>query len=463
MHKPLFTLMLVAVLLLIAPTVSALSLDQAAICANYGGSWYAWKQECTLYGSGQNSYGIDYSYTVLFPTAAAYQPSIALAFQQFIESQIDTFMLDVTGISVSPGPLSLDIDFLIFRHNTRIFSVVFYTSTYMGGAHPNNWANTLTFDQTTGQLMQLEDFFLPASDPLTVIEPIVVADLQAQLGNDSATLQWIQSGTGHDMDNYRRFALDEEAIYFFFDPYQVAPYVAGGRVVRVPISQLQTVWHSGGSTALCAGSLPTRLVPGYRGEIAQRFSTLRAQPAGSYISTIYAPAAFRVLQGPVCAGYESLAWYEIQYDNGQRGWASESQRLSIWGRDRYWLAPLLVPDLYLGNVLAQDEGCGVGTCGFSLDFEIGNAGDVDVDEPFRVLVTIPEQAGHQAYSEYLWVSDTVYAGSSISLFDFITYSTDTGQYPCLGEGCTFTMSIEAVPAGDLDISNNTLSVTVVGP
>lgn len=101
-------------------------------------------------------------------------------------------------------------------------------------------------------------------------------------------------------------------------------------------------WHGGyyypGSD--CAGSLPARLVVGDRGRIAQRFSTLRYQPAGHPIHVVYSPAEFTVIDGPYCGGYGPLTWYYIRYDNGWEGWASESQRWSIWGYNQYWLEPV---------------------------------------------------------------------------------------------------------------------------
>jgi len=87
----------------------------------------------------------------------------------------------------------------------------------------------------------------------------------------------------------------------------------------------------------CAASLPTRLTVGTQGEIAQRFSTLRAAPGGATIRTVFAPATFTVLEGPTCAG--GLVYYRVDYGNNVIGWASESQRSSIYGANQYWLEP----------------------------------------------------------------------------------------------------------------------------
>lgn len=91
----------------------------------------------------------------------------------------------------------------------------------------------------------------------------------------------------------------------------------------------------------CQGSLVARLKVGDTGEIAERYSTLRSVPGGTG-TVIYAPARFTVLEGPVCAANGPLNWYRIEYENGRRGWASESQVNSQWG-SLYWLRPVSSP------------------------------------------------------------------------------------------------------------------------
>jgi hypothetical protein len=104
-----------------------------------------------------------------------------------------------------------------------------------------------------------------------------------------------------------------------------------GVVAALPVAAQEV------SSSSCAGSLPPRLVVGDQGRIAQRFSTLRETPAGKPIKVIYAPARFVVLQGPICDGFGPLTWYEIQYETGEKGWASESQVYSLFGLNQYWL------------------------------------------------------------------------------------------------------------------------------
>jgi hypothetical protein len=91
----------------------------------------------------------------------------------------------------------------------------------------------------------------------------------------------------------------------------------------------------------CAGSLPTRLVIGERGQIAESFSTIYDAPAGNPVQIVNAPAEFTVIGGPVSDGF--LCYFQVLYDNGATGWSVESQVVSDWGDNMYWLAPITPP------------------------------------------------------------------------------------------------------------------------
>ncbi|MGQ9887616.1 MAG: hypothetical protein ACUVSX_03910 [Aggregatilineales bacterium] len=96
--------------------------------------------------------------------------------------------------------------------------------------------------------------------------------------------------------------------------------------------------------ARCPGSLAPRLTVGGTGVIAQRFSSLRTAPGGPAFRIVYAPATFRVLAGPVCAGGAvPLNFWQIDYGGGLVGWAVESQVVSEFGVNQYWLAPAAAP------------------------------------------------------------------------------------------------------------------------
>lgn len=87
----------------------------------------------------------------------------------------------------------------------------------------------------------------------------------------------------------------------------------------------------------CPLSLPARLTVGATGQIASIYSTLRSTPNGVPIQRVNGPATFTVLEGPTCSG--GMTYFRIDYGNNVTGWALASERNSIYGANRYWLAP----------------------------------------------------------------------------------------------------------------------------
>ncbi len=107
------------------------------------------------------------------------------------------------------------------------------------------------------------------------------------------------------------------------------------------LSVLMALPAAAGGTPTCAGSLPTQLTVGGRGQIAQSYSTLYDAPGGNPVQIVEAPAEFTVVAGPSSNGW--LCYYYVQYDSGAAGWAVESQVSSEWGDNMYWLLPVSAP------------------------------------------------------------------------------------------------------------------------
>ncbi len=98
----------------------------------------------------------------------------------------------------------------------------------------------------------------------------------------------------------------------------------------------------------CDASLPNQLnTVGQPGSIAERFSTLRTAPGAAGGVVVNAPAEFVVAAppdgSPSAQCVNGFQWVYIQYTSGdaagQVGWALESERISIYGYDHYWLVP----------------------------------------------------------------------------------------------------------------------------
>lgn len=204
-------------------------------CEDIWGDWNAETQRC----ESQVTYTIDIQYPIEY---AAYdfvmEPVTALINRQRDDILALRPFLD-TPLDPSPG-YSVDLSYESYQHSENIVTLVYTLFYYTGGAHPNSNYEAFTFDLEAGRQLTFDDVFPPENNPLDVISPIVIASQIEQQG-EYADEQWITQGAGPDPANYQDFALTEDSIIFFFEPYQVAAYAYGPSQVEIPLADLAGV------------------------------------------------------------------------------------------------------------------------------------------------------------------------------------------------------------------------------
>jgi len=228
--KTLFALF--ALVVLGVSTVAA----QEDACYQKGGTWNADESKCVIAHSIEAS--IDH------PIELAQHPIVEQTVDAFINETRTQFLSSVTAPEMfafpAPGGFFLSMAHDEYRFSNDIVSLVFTVSDYTGGAHPNSYYQTFTFDLAQERLLTLDDLFVDGVVALSVIFPIVQQDLTERLG-DMADASWIEQGTGVVPENYRNFAITPDELIFFFPPYQVAAYAAGPFEVHIPLSAISTV------------------------------------------------------------------------------------------------------------------------------------------------------------------------------------------------------------------------------
>jgi hypothetical protein len=146
---------------------------------------------------------------------------------------ISTFDVDGSVLLAEPPILSMVLDFSVY---------------YAGAAHPGHYAITVVWDAERGRALTTRDLFPATSDWERAVSREAIPILERDLG-DMADSSWIREGAGPFAENFRRWALVEEGLVLFFDPYQVAPYAAGPQVVTIPRAALSAVAAPGGPLA----------------------------------------------------------------------------------------------------------------------------------------------------------------------------------------------------------------------
>lgn len=226
-------LMLIVMFLLVS-TLTAQSNDETA-CFDKGGVWE--DNECLIRSS--------FELEIRYPLELIEYEIVAETIDAFVIEQKEIFLqyVNVPSAEMLPmsyAPWTLTMNYETTSHSDDILSIIYTISEYTGGAHPNSYYRTFTFNLAENTVITLEDLFVEGANPLEAIAPLVVADLTEQMG-EFADAAWIESGTGENMENYRNFALTEDALIFYFPPYQVAAYAAGAFEVQIPLSELSDI------------------------------------------------------------------------------------------------------------------------------------------------------------------------------------------------------------------------------
>lgn len=212
------------------PAVSA----QEDECFRKGGLWDTETEQCTIQAVLQIE--------IQYPTELMEYDFIEDVLDEYIQQRREEFLgfFGEGAFYPTPGAWFLGIDYELYQFSEDILSVNFIVSDYTGGAHPNSYFATFTFDLAQEKQLTLEDIFVVESAPFATLYPIVEADLKDKIG-DYTDPDWLQSGTGENPANYQNFVLTETSIIFLFPPYQVAAYAAGPQTVEVPLADLNEI------------------------------------------------------------------------------------------------------------------------------------------------------------------------------------------------------------------------------
>ncbi|HWP61049.1 MAG TPA: DUF3298 domain-containing protein [Candidatus Paceibacterota bacterium] len=137
-----------------------------------------------------------------------------------------------------------DANYKQFRSsNGKLLSYEFDIYVDTGGAHPNGYFKTFTFDGS-GNLVTLPDFFQPGSDYLQKLSDAAGAQVAAQLtermgAEASSTI--FADGLAPIDSNFSNFVIDGNNLVILIEPYQAASYAAGTFEVRIPLAQLVSI------------------------------------------------------------------------------------------------------------------------------------------------------------------------------------------------------------------------------
>lgn len=237
MKKLLMLALLCALTVAISPSRPALAQEDR--CAQTGGIYDAERERCIF------SAGLDLQIQVPYELMGL-SPLIDTAVNEFLAETTTRFFNYFTAgaLEYSTPPWILNVAYETYEltpaetteFSPAVLTIAFSVYEYSGGANGMGYYETLSFDTTNGVPLEFEDVFVEGSLPQ--LSTLVQGKLATQLG-DMSDPEFIALGTGEIADNYRSFALTNEAVIFFFDEYQVAAGAAGPQTLSIPIAEIQ--------------------------------------------------------------------------------------------------------------------------------------------------------------------------------------------------------------------------------
>lgn len=173
--------------------------------------------------------------------------------QAFVENTVTQFKTDGNFDNLTAEDISMlgfdqgrkhaiEIKYLI-SSSPKTLSYIYTIYLDTGGAHPNGFFRTFTFNTTTGANLAIGDLFASGSDYLGTLSTLARAKLPEIIG-EGANTEYIESGTTPEENTFRNFLLDNADLVILFDPYQVGPWAIGPQTLRIPLAELSPILNA---------------------------------------------------------------------------------------------------------------------------------------------------------------------------------------------------------------------------
>lgn len=148
-----------------------------------------------------------------------------------IEKVVNEIVKEFKTLTANPPDmasplLELTLDFDTPYIGPDIVSVEIVHTEYTGGAHPNSLSHGLNFDKATGRQLVLDDALRMIGLTLKQVSVAATAQLEERLGD-----VFFPDGADSNSGNFSSFLISADTVTFIFQPYQVAPYVAGPQTI----------------------------------------------------------------------------------------------------------------------------------------------------------------------------------------------------------------------------------------
>jgi hypothetical protein len=156
---------------------------------------------------------------------------------QLFSGELKNSLLEMPATPITTGS-SLDMQFSLVSPPGDIISIKYLITGYADGASQifHN-IRTVSFNIEKGQVVAIEQLFLPGTSYLQVISDNCRAELAAR----NISFEGFASGADPLVENYQNWNITADGLMVTFNEEQVASYSAGPQTVTVPYSALKDI------------------------------------------------------------------------------------------------------------------------------------------------------------------------------------------------------------------------------
>ncbi|KGX88188.1 WG repeat-containing protein [Pontibacillus litoralis] len=127
-----------------------------------------------------------------------------------------------------------DFDVFFFRKQLVVFELD-GSLYYFGAAHPMPTKVFANIDLISGVFYELKDLFKTGSNYVEVLSAIIAQQIE------SGDYSYVFPGSYQGISPNQPFYVDEEHLYIYFNPYEIAPYVAGFVTFTIPFVEIMDI------------------------------------------------------------------------------------------------------------------------------------------------------------------------------------------------------------------------------
>ena len=157
----------------------------------------------------------------------------------------DRASLILNGISedeMTEFPISLNYEqvlhYQIILNESGILVLRCYNYEYTGGAHGMSYTNNFVFDLETGKLISIDEIFNKQW------KNVLTSQISSAISQDEPEFVGQLTKLGYwenEIEPNENWYINREGIGFYYNQYEIAPYVMGVSDIFIPFSELEHI------------------------------------------------------------------------------------------------------------------------------------------------------------------------------------------------------------------------------